>query len=137
MKKDYEKKNYECAVSGYKASLRLKPENAEALNNLAWLYATAQDTSWRNPAEALRLSRMAVELDPKPHILDTLAESYFQNGDYQAALATINLAIAQSPHDSSYFEKQRTKFLEHIQQSEKDDLDPDFKKFEDGPGISI
>ena len=133
----FEKKNYECAVSGYKASLRLKPENAEALNNLAWLYATAQDTSWRNPAEALRLSRMAVELDPKPHILDTLAESYFQNGDYQAALATINLAIAQSPHDSSYFEKQRTKFLEHIQQSKKDDLDADFEKFEDGPGISI
>ena len=133
----FEKKNFECAVSGYLAALRLSPENAEVLNNLAWLYATAQDETWRNPAEALRLSRKAVELDPKPHILDTLAESYYQNGDFRSALAAINLAIAQKPSDQSYFERQRKKFLQRLKEAEEDHTEDDFDTPGGAPGVSI
>ena len=113
------------------------PENAEVLNNLAWLYATAQDASYRNPHEALKLSRKAAEIDPKPHILDTLAESYFINGDYRAALIAIDTAISQNPPDTAYFEKQRAKFLEHLKKSGVDEPDIDFRTKDASPGISI
>ncbi len=111
----FEKEDYGRAEISYLASLRLSPDNAEALNNLAWLYATAEDQLLRNASKALMFARKAAELDPKPHILDTLAESYFVNGDFQHALDTIDEALAQDPVDRPYFEKQRIKFQEHIE----------------------
>ncbi|MBN2107806.1 MAG: M48 family metalloprotease [Deltaproteobacteria bacterium] len=134
----FEKKDYGRAVRDYQETLRLAPDYAEALNNLAWLYATAQDPAWRNSSEALRLSRRAAELDPKPHILDTLAESYFLNGDVPSALDAINRALAQNPQDPSYYEKQREKFLKLLRESGKqEDTVIEFPMYQDTPGVSI
>lgn len=134
----FEKKDYGRAVRAYRETLRLAPDSPEALNNLAWLYATAQDPDWRRPAEALRLSRRAAELDPKPHILDTLAESYYLNGDFSAALDAINRALAKNPRDSSYYERQREKFLRHLKESEKKAYpEIEFPAHEDVPGVAI
>lgn len=57
-------------------------------NNLAWLYATATDPAFRDPAQALALARRANALSrgESPYILDTLAEAYFINGEYETAL---------------------------------------------------
>ena len=134
----FEKKHYGDAIRGYEAALRLQPENAEVLNNLAWLYATAQDASWRDPAQALKLSLKAVALDPKPHILDTLAESYFLNGNIQAALSAIDLAIAQQPPNQRYFEQQRRKFQQHLPDAgREDEFDPDEALPYGTTGVSI
>lgn len=108
----YEKKLFEDAEKQYLITLNLKPNEPEALNNLAWLYATAEDRRFRKPQEALKLSFMAAELDPQPHILDTLAESYFINGYYTEAIETIKIAISKKPSDMTYFEKQLKKFEE-------------------------
>ncbi len=121
----FEKDDYGRAESSYLASLKLAPDNAEALNNLAWLYATSEDPSWRNASKALLFARRAAELEPKPHILDTLAESYFVNGDFKQALDTIEEALSLQPSDRAYFEKQRSKFKAHIEAEGADQSDDD------------
>ena len=133
----FEREDYGRAESSYLSVLRLSPDNAEALNNLAWLYATAKNISLRNPTEALRLAQKAADLDPNPHILDTLAESYFVNGDYRQALEVMDQALDQQPVDRKYFEKQRKKFEEHLEDAEAGQFDGDDEAGQDGPGIAI
>ncbi|MBN2107329.1 MAG: M48 family metalloprotease [Deltaproteobacteria bacterium] len=132
----FEKNDYGSAERSYLASLKLAPDNAEALNNLAWLYATSEDLSLRNASKALLFARRAAELDPRPHILDTLAESYFVNGDYQQALDTIEEALSLQPSDRPYFEKQRSKFKAHIEAEGAGQSDDDVY-VQEGPGIAI
>jgi len=134
----FEREDYARAEGAYLSVLRLSPDNAEALNNLAWLYATAKDMSLRNPTEALRLAQKAADLDPKPHILDTLAESYFVNGNYRLALETSRQVLAMNPPDPAYYEKQRRKFQQHFDADEADEDDHfDEDTFEDDDRISI
>jgi len=110
----FEQHRFEDAEAHYRATLRLEPLHSEALNNLAWLYATAEDERFRDPEEALRLALRAAALDPQPHILDTLAESYFVNGAYDEAIATIKQAIAQKPADAAYYQRQLEKYEEKM-----------------------
>jgi len=109
----FEQKQYAPAEKHYLATLMLQPRQPEALNNLAWMYATAEDTDFRKPEEALKLSLIAAELDPQPHVLDTLAESYFINGAYDEAIAAIQQAISKKPDDMAYYNKQLKKFEDH------------------------
>src|SRR5262249_9074368 len=43
-------------------AIAAKPDWADPVNELAWVLATSADSSWRDPAEALRLSQRAAEL---------------------------------------------------------------------------
>jgi cytochrome c-type biogenesis protein CcmH/NrfG len=133
----FEKKDYARAERSYLAALSLAPENAEALNNLAWLYATARDPACINAAKALLFARKAAALDPRPHILDTLAESYFINGDFRNALDIIDEALAQKPSDRHYFEKQRAKFQGHLDAERADRSDDGDASVEDSAGVAI
>ncbi|MDJ0864597.1 MAG: tetratricopeptide repeat protein [Myxococcota bacterium] len=65
------------AASDYRAVVAAAPDHVEALNNLAWLLATASDPALRDPAEAVRLAERAVALaEPAPpELLDTLARA--------------------------------------------------------------
>jgi Zn-dependent protease with chaperone function len=94
----------------YEKSLTLKPQNAQVLNNLAWLYATCEDHSYRDPQRALKLVKQAAELERSPHILDTLAESYFVNGMYAEALHTGEQALKLTKKNRSYYLEQLDKF---------------------------
>ncbi len=96
--------------------LQLHPDHAGLLNNLAWLYATAPKPL-RNPKKALELALKAASLDPKPYILDTLAEAYFVNGAYRDALQTIRRALAKKPQNMAYYRKQEAKFLAALKRS--------------------
>lgn len=112
----YEQEKLREAITSYQASIRLEPDNAEALNNLAWLYVTAADNRFHRPGKALELALQAARLAPLPHILDTLAECYFALGRYREAIETIRAAIALGPEDSAYYEKQLQKFEKHLKQ---------------------
>lgn len=87
------------AVEELKLALQLEPDSAEAENDLAWLYATAEDRKLRNPAEALRLARRAVEGSPTPvpAFIDTLAEALLLNRQPGEALAAEQQAAALDP----------------------------------------
>ncbi len=108
----YENKTYGSAIKAYEKSIELAPRNAEALNNLAWIYATCEEVEYRDAEKALFYAKQAAALNPAPHILDTLAESYYVNSLHQEAIMTIKQALAMSPQDRDYYENQLKKFKE-------------------------
>ena len=108
----YQDKEYREAIEAYEQSLELEPDNPETLNNLAWLYATCEEKTLREPVKALVYAVHAAALKPVPHILDTLAESYYVNGLYEKAVFTIKKAIRMRPKDEAYYKSQLRKFEE-------------------------
>ena len=106
----YSRNQYAKAAEAYENAVRLGSEEPEVFNNLAWLYATCEDAGLRSPARALDLARKASELSSAPHILDTLAESYFVNGQYDAAVRAGERAYETATTDRGYFEDQLKKF---------------------------
>lgn len=92
-------------------SLELDPGNPEALNNLAWLYATAGEPRFRDPEKALRLALAAAQLRPnEPHILDTLAEACFINGRIQEAVELEQRALAGAKDRMEHYRRQLERF---------------------------
>jgi tetratricopeptide (TPR) repeat protein len=83
-------KDFPLAITELQHALSLKPDSPFAENELAWIYATADDPNIRNPSEALRLASHAVQTSPKPvaAILDTLAEALLLNGQHAEARKT-------------------------------------------------
>lgn len=73
-----------------------------AMNNLSWLYATSTNEVIRNPGEALRYASKAVEANGErdPRLLDTLAEAYYANGEYDNAVQISERALSLKPADS-------------------------------------
>jgi len=53
---------------------------------------------------------MAIELEPRPWYIDTLAEAYHAADRHDAAIAIIKEAIAKEPDDLQYYENQLKKF---------------------------
>ncbi|MBI5015751.1 MAG: M48 family metalloprotease [Deltaproteobacteria bacterium] len=99
------------AEKAYRELIRLAPRNAEALNNLAWLYATTKEPTLYHPERALALAEMAVRLSPDPSVLDTLAEARFRTLDYTGAVAAIDAALLRRPANRAYYLGQRKRFL--------------------------
>ncbi len=82
------------------------------LNDFAWLVATEGNPRPEDLAVALELARRAVRATDRldPNVLDTLAEVYFAAGEVDAAVETIDEAIALAPEEP-YFREQRRRFL--------------------------
>jgi tetratricopeptide (TPR) repeat protein len=95
----YVNKDFPSAIMELKQALSIKPDFPHAENELAWIYATADDPNFRNPSEALRLAKHAVQSSPQPvpAILDTLAEALLQNGQPAEALKTEQQAASLDP----------------------------------------
>jgi len=93
-------KNFSSAITELKHALSIKPD-PQTENELAWIYATADDPKFRNSSEALRLAKHAVQTSPQPDpaILDTLAEALLQNGQPAEALKTEQQAASLAPQN--------------------------------------
>ncbi len=79
-------KRYEEAISHLENQIDRYPDNYHGFNNLAWLYATAEDKKFRNAKKSLDLSLKALALAPfDKHIWSTLAEAYFISGNFSKA----------------------------------------------------
>jgi tetratricopeptide (TPR) repeat protein len=115
------------AIAEYQAALRLKPNYVEALNSLALLYATAKDTTLRDPSKALKYALQAVRLDnaKNPDYLDTLAKAYDANGDHENAILTEQKALALLTEDST----RRTGFESSLSWYEGEDVPTDTAAF--------
>ena len=75
-------------------SLRLDPDNALILNNLAYLLVEEAN----RPAEALPYAERARELSgSEPNVLDTLGWVYIRNGRNEQAEAALKEALALQP----------------------------------------
>lgn len=114
----YSVKNYGAAISAYEQSISLEPNSPETLNNLAWLYATCDNVTFRNPKRSIELAKRAARLKKSPHIFDTLAESYYVNGQFEKARSIGIQALKMAENNRSYYEEQLRKFI-HAAKKEK------------------
>lgn len=85
----YALKQLDKAAEQYEEAIKLRPDSAETLNNLAYLY-TEQN---RKAPEALKMAVTANELEPNnASYLDTLGWAYYRNGDLENALINLQKA---------------------------------------------
>jgi len=103
------------AVFHLQRALELDPDNPEIMNNLAWIFATGKESPFFQPDRALALARKAADISPKSHILDTLAEAYFVNGQTGKALATAEEALTAASGDRSYYVEQVERFRAELE----------------------
>jgi tetratricopeptide (TPR) repeat protein len=84
------------AIAEYNEILRYDPGQLLALNNLAWLLATAPDAAVRKGKEAVRLAEQACRLTnyERPVFMGTLAAAYAEAGHFDEAVTTARKAVA-------------------------------------------
>jgi membrane associated rhomboid family serine protease/tetratricopeptide (TPR) repeat protein len=94
------------AARHYERALHLKPDLPAIQNNLAWLYATTDDSNMRNPEAALEHARRAVELTrwTQPTFIDTLAEALYANQEYAEAVNVQTKALKLAPRNQVFAE---------------------------------
>ncbi|MBC2713085.1 MAG: M48 family metalloprotease [Desulfosarcina sp.] len=98
------------AASAYRIALDINPDSAIVLNNYAWLLATCEDPAYRNQELALELAFKAAAIEQSPHILDTLAESLFVNGQIVESIDTATTALEMAKTNRAYYSGQLEKF---------------------------
>jgi spermidine synthase len=86
---------YEPAKENLTKAMKLQPNNLVILNNLAWVLATADNTSVEDAKEAIKLAERVCELTKHkdPDLLDTLAAAYAAGGRFDEAVITTQKAI--------------------------------------------
>jgi len=99
-------------------------EPAGAHNEIAWLMATSEHPEIFDPDSAVKHANAAVETDPRPWYIDTLAEAYYAQGVYELAIAVIKEAMATGPKDIEYYQKQFEKFQKAKEQTTVDENEP-------------
>lgn len=84
-------KEYAKAEEMLNSLIEESPDNFQLKNNLAWLYATAENPAFRDGQKAIELAQEAMVLAPYDHhVWSTLAEAYYSAGQYERAFRTIN-----------------------------------------------
>lgn len=87
----------EAAYTFYGDAVKIEPNNAIALNNLAWVAGKLKKD------EAVTFAERAVALVPnQPAFMDTLATLKSEKGDYSKALEWQSKAIALQPANGAY-----------------------------------
>jgi tetratricopeptide (TPR) repeat protein len=87
--------NLKEAATNYEEAVKLKPSWPIALNDLAWIRATAPEAELRDPAEAVRLAERACELSGRKEarFFGTLAAAYAEAGRFPDAVKSAEKAI--------------------------------------------
>ena len=83
------------AIEQCRQALRAKPDQPEALSNLAWLLATAADEKLRDGQEAVRCAEQACALTghQKAPMVAVLAAAYAEAGRFDQAVVTAQQAV--------------------------------------------
>ena len=83
------------AITHYSEALRIHPNYMDALNNLAWIFATNGDPAFRNGVKAVQMAERACKISGNndPFLLDTLAAAYAETGRFEKAGVTAQKAF--------------------------------------------
>jgi cytochrome c-type biogenesis protein CcmH/NrfG len=107
------------ALLAYQHILAREPKNPEVLNNVAWILCTATDPLVKDPIQAAPFAEKAYALSKAPHIIDTLAEITFQNGDPSRAVTLTQEALKRldkpTEKDRRYYQDQLKKFRKTLE----------------------
>ncbi|MBF0529798.1 MAG: M48 family metalloprotease [Deltaproteobacteria bacterium] len=108
----YESGHLDEAASYYGRALALSPNDPEILNNLAWTLLNRPEADQADKKRAMVLAERAAFLRPVAHILDTLAEALYNNGQFRQALDILRLATErlEPEDDPEHYRKQKEKF---------------------------
>jgi tetratricopeptide (TPR) repeat protein len=109
---------FEDAIDRFQKVLEMDTNSVPALNNVAFLRATASDPGLRNGNEAVRLAEHACELTHYREIvpLRTLAAAYAEAGRYDDAVDTARkvrvMALAQGQKEFAPLDEQLLELYE-------------------------
>jgi Flp pilus assembly protein TadD len=94
------------AVAEYRQLVAARPNQPEALSNLAWLLATSPDSAVRNGTDAVQFAEQACRLTgyQRAPMVGSLAAAYAEAGRFTEAVVATQRAIelAQSSGDSRF-----------------------------------
>ncbi len=78
------------AIEQWHETLAIQPENGNAKSNLAWVFATSPEETFRDGARAVQLAEQALKLSNSrnPIIFRTLAAAYAESGRFPEAIET-------------------------------------------------
>jgi protein O-mannosyl-transferase len=87
--------DYKSAIANWTRVVEMRPDNANALNSLAWLLATTGEVSAESANKAVKLAEHSCELTGYKNamILDTLAAAYAAAGRFDDAVNAANQAV--------------------------------------------
>ncbi len=86
---------HDLAINHLNKALDLDPDFTNALNNMAWLLASAEDKKIKNADEAVKLAQRACELSGYNNydFLDTLSIAYAAAGRFTEAIDAAGMAV--------------------------------------------
>lgn len=87
----------ETALMRYREVLKLEPENAYAMNNIAFMLLTQKKPGAKEMAE--RANQLVPD---NPPLLDTLALVLAESGEAERAVATAKRCVELAPYDQNY-----------------------------------
>lgn len=89
----YQKCNIEKVIKNYLQAINIPPNDSREYNELAWIFATIPDETYRDGQKALTYAQQATKLDYSYKNLDTLSAAYAETGDCEIAIETQIKAI--------------------------------------------
>jgi phosphatidylglycerol:prolipoprotein diacylglycerol transferase len=119
----FSKREYAKSVVDLQAAVKIDPDNAAALNRLAWIEATCPQPALRNGALAIEYAKKACQLTDSgnPEYLATLAAAHAERGEFSQAVEIQRSAlrlVARSQDASLMAEVPRMR--EELQLQERD-----------------
>jgi len=85
------------AVVAFSQGIEVAPDDASALNNLAWYLATCREPLVRDPERAVALASRAVQLNAgNADAWNTLGVAHYRAGDCKTAIAALEKATQLS-----------------------------------------
>ncbi len=90
------------AIEGYERAINLDPKGGGTYNNLAWLLATAKDSTVRDCRKAISYASKALKIGKTGSWMDTLAAAYAECGEFDKAVSTEKEAykLSHPPNDN-------------------------------------
>jgi tetratricopeptide (TPR) repeat protein len=81
---------FQKAITCFRRAIELNREDDLSYNGLAWILVTCPEQQFRNPAEAVKLARKAVELMPRNgNYWNTLGVAHYRTGNWKGAVEAL------------------------------------------------
>ena len=85
--------DYNKAIGDFTKAIDINPTFDDAYNQLATIWAHCPDQKYRDGARAVKMAKKAVEMNPTPEFLNTLASAHAEAGQFEEAVSVQRRAV--------------------------------------------